>query len=130
NLFVDHLNTLAPRDQFGDKVGLLIPPTAAFVVAFGGTRWADRIALPLNYLLKADELAAVIKDASLKILFTIEFFKPLAEAVAVQTGVKVVYLESLKFERPGMAVMASLAMNAANLRKHLKPLPVRKPDDV
>src|SRR4051812_2969575 len=60
NLFVDHLNSLAPRDQFGDKVGLLIPPTAAFAVAFGGTRWADRICMPLNYLLKPDELIAVV----------------------------------------------------------------------
>ena len=53
HLFVGILNEQAPRDQFGDKVGLLIPPTGAFVVAFGGTRWADRIALPMNYLLKA-----------------------------------------------------------------------------
>jgi len=130
NLFVDHLEELAPRAEFGDKVGLLIPPTAAFAVAFGGTRWADRIALPLNYLLKPEELAGVVKDAGLKVIFTIEFFKPMAEAVAAATGVKVVYIESLKFERPGMAVMASLAMNAANLRKHIKPVPARNRDDV
>ncbi|HVT79568.1 MAG TPA: AMP-binding protein [Phycisphaerae bacterium] len=130
NLFVDHLNELAPRAEFGEKVGLLIPPTAAFAVAFGGTRWADRVALPLNYLLKPEELIGVVKDAGLKIIFTIEFFKPLADAVAAATGAKLVYVESLKFERPGMTVMASLAMSAANLRKHIKPLPERKPDDV
>ncbi len=130
HLFVDHLRKLAPREQFGDMVGLLIPPTAGFVVAFGGARWDDRIALPLNYLLKPDELCAIVRDAGLKVLFTIEFFKPLAEAVAAQTGVKIIYLESLTFEKPGLAVMASIAMSAANLRKHLHPLPVRKPDDV
>lgn len=130
NLFVDHLRNLAPREQCGDKVGLLIPPTAAFVVAFGGTRWDDRIPIPLNYLLKPDELAAIVKDAGLKILFTIDFFKPLAEAVAAQTGAKIVTMESLTFERPGIAVMASIAMNPANLRKHLKPLPPRAPDGV
>ncbi len=130
NLFVDQLEALAPRAEFGEKVGLLIPPTAAFAVAFGGTRWADRIALPLNYLLKAEELTGVVKDSGLKVMFTIEFFKPLADAVAAATGVKVVYMESLKFERPGMGVMASLAMSAANLRKHIKPLPARGKDDV
>jgi long-chain acyl-CoA synthetase len=130
NLFVGLLDELAPRPQFGDKVGLLIPPAAAFVVAFGGTRWADRIALPLNYLLKAEELAVIIHDAGLKVLFTIEFFKPLAEALATATGIKVVYMESLKFERPGLSVMASLARNAANLRQHVRPLPPRHPDDV
>src|SRR3954471_21425710 len=103
HLFVGLLEELAPRAQFGEMVGLLIPPTAAFVVAFGGTRWADRIALPLNYLLKPEELAGIVKDSGLKIIFTIEFFKPLAEAVAAQTGIKIVYIESLKFERPGMA---------------------------
>jgi long-chain acyl-CoA synthetase len=130
NLFVGLLEEVAPRQEFGDKVGLLIPPTAAFVVAFGGTRWADRIPLPLNYLLKAEELSEIVNDAGLKVIFTIEFFKPLAEAVATATGVKFVYMESLTFERPGLSVMASLAMNHDNLRQHIRPLPQRKPDDV
>ncbi len=130
NMFVGQLEALAPRAEYGEMVGLLIPPTAAFVVAFGGTRWADRIALPLNYLLKAEELAAIVKDAGLKVLFTIEFFKPLTDAVAALTGVKVITMESLKFERPGLGVMASIAMNKANLVKHIRPLPVRKPEDV
>jgi long-chain acyl-CoA synthetase len=128
--FVGLLEEAAPRAEYGDKVGLLIPPTAAFVVAFGGTRWADRIVLPLNYLLKAEELAVIIQDAGLKAVFTIEFFKPLAEVLTAATGVKVVYMESLKFERPGLGVMASLALSAANLRKHIRPLPERKPNDV
>jgi long-chain acyl-CoA synthetase len=130
NLFVDHLNTLAPAGEFGDKVGLLIPPTAAFVVAFGGVRWADRVALPLNYLLKPEELIGIVKDSGLKVIFTIEFFKPLADALAGATGVKVIYIESLKFEKPGIAAMAAIAMNPANLRNYLKPLPARNPDDV
>jgi long-chain acyl-CoA synthetase len=139
NMFAGQLEELAPpppRGEFGDKVGIMIPPTAAFVVAFGGTRWADRIALPLNYLLKAEELAAIVKDARLKVLFTIEYFRPLAEAVVAAlgasggTGLKVIFRESLKFERPGLGVMASLAMSAGNLRKHVRPLPPRGPDDV
>lgn len=134
HLFVNHLNTLAPRDQFGDKVGLLIPPTAAFAIAFGGTRWADRIAMPLNYLLKAEELAAIVKDSGLKVVFTIEFFKPLIEATqALVRGpeqLKIIYMESLKFEKPGLAVMASIAMNPENLKKHIHPIPPRNPDDV
>ena len=86
HLFVDILEKVAPRAQFGEQVGLLIPPTAAFAVAFGGTLQADRVALPLNYLLKPEELIAVIKDSGMKVLFTIEFFKPLVEAAAAATG--------------------------------------------
>ena len=43
---------------------------------------------------------------------------------------KVVFMESLKFEKPGLAAMASIGMNAENLRKHIKPLPAWKDDDV
>ena len=134
HLFVNHLNELAPREEFGDKVGLLIPPTGAFAVAFGGTRWADRIAMPMNYLLKPEDLAAIVKDSGLKVMFTIEFLKPLAEATQALVGgagnLKVIYMESLKFEKPGLAAMASIAMNPENLRKYVHPIPARNPDDV
>jgi long-chain acyl-CoA synthetase len=130
HLFVGMLEEMAPREQFGDKVALLIPPTAAFAVAFGGTRWAGRIAMPLNYLLKPEEMVPIIQDSGVKVVFTIEFFKPLIEPVAAATGLKVVYMETLKFEKPGFAAMASIGMNAANLRKHVRPFPERGPDDV
>jgi long-chain acyl-CoA synthetase len=132
NLFVDHLHTIAPRDTFGENVGLLIPPTAAFVVAFGGCRWDSRVALPLNYLLKPEELALIAKDAGLKVLFTIEHLKPLAEATASLVGgdtLKVVTMESLTFERPGLAAMAALAASPESLRHLVKPLPARNPHD-
>ena len=130
HLFVDHLRRLAPKTEYGEMVGLLIPPTAAFMVALGGTRWDERIAIPLNYLLKPEELAGIVKDAGLKIMFTVEPLKPLAEAVVKLTGCKYVIIESLPFERPGSAVMTALAMSPANLRKHVHPIPKRKDDDV
>ncbi|GEM_PF-236265 len=130
HLFVDHLRSLCPQSDYGDKVGILIPPTAAFAVALGGTRWDSRIAIPLNYLLKPEELAAIVKDAGLKVIFTIEHFKPLAEAVAQQAGCRIIYFESLTFAKPGLAVMTSIALDPANLRKHVHPIPPRKDDDV
>jgi long-chain acyl-CoA synthetase len=130
HLFVGMLEELAPREEFGDKVALLIPPTAAFAVAFGGTRWADRMAMPLNYLLKPDEMIPIIRDSGVKVVFTIEYFKPLIEPVASATGLKVVYMESLKFEKPGMIAMASIGMSGGNLRKHVRPFPARRAEDV
>ncbi len=130
HLFAGMLEELAPAGAFGDKVASLIPPTAAFAVSFWGTRWAGRIAMPMNYLLKPEEMIPIIQDSGVKILFTIEFLKPLADAVAAVTGVKVVTMESLKFEKPGLAAMASIGMNAENLRKHIRPLPERHEDDV
>ncbi|HVX85736.1 MAG TPA: AMP-binding protein [Phycisphaerae bacterium] len=132
HLFVDHLQALVPRESFGDKVGLLIPPTAAFAVAFGGSRWDGRIVLPLNYLLKPEELAGIVRDAGLRVIFTIEHLRALAEGVAAAAGgdLQVVTMESLKFERPGLAAMAALAVDAGALKKLVRPIPARNPDDV
>lgn len=136
NVMADHYENLTPRKEFGDKVGLLIPPSAAFVVAFGGCRWVSRIPLPLNYLLKPEELISIVRDADLRVIFTIEFFKPLCEAInaglraAGQREVKIIFMESLKFEKPGMLAMAAIGMNSQNLVKYVKPLPQRHPDDV
>jgi len=132
NLFVDHLETLAPRAEFGEKVGLLVPPSGGFAVAFGGTRWANRVPLPLNYLLKPEEMVPIIKDSGLKIIFTIEFFKPFCEQLNALCGntLKIVFLDKLTWEKPSMMAMAQIAMNSENLKKYLKPVPPRAPDDV
>ena len=136
SLMVDHLRTLAPTEKFGDKVGLLIPPSSAFVVGFGATRWDSRIALPMNYLLKPAELAAIIADAGLKVVVTIEFFKPMTEAITAELATLglpapfFIVIDTLKFERPGLLTMAELAANPASLPKHIHPVPARAPDDV
>lgn len=136
HLMVDHLNRLAPRETAGDKIGLLIPPSGAFVVAFGGTRWADRIAIPLNYLLKPEEFVPIIRDSGLRFVLSVEPLKPLADAVnaalaaAGEAPITFVMMESLTFEKPGLMAMAAIAANAANLSKYLHPMPARRPDDV
>ncbi len=110
NLMAGHVEQLSDG---ADKIGLLLPPSSAFVVALMGTRWADRIAMPLNYLLRPEELLAVVKDAGLKFVLTVQHFKPLADAMTA-AGVKVIYVEDLKF--------ASIPAN--------RPIPKRNPDDV
>ena len=136
NMMADHYERLTPRAEFGDKVGLLIPPSAAFAVAFGACRWIGRIPLPLNYLLKPEEIVGIVRDADLRVIFTVEYFQPLVEAVnaglraAGAREVKIVCMESLTFEKPGMLAMAQIALNPKNLAKYLKPLPARHPDDV
>lgn len=133
HLMVNHLRELAPRDSFGEKVGILIPPSGGFCVTFGATRWDNRIALPLNYLLKPGEMAPIIRDADLKVIVTIEYFKPFTEQLAAELGdrtPKFIFIDTLKFEKPGLAAMAQIAMNPANLKKYLHPVPHREPNDV
>lgn len=116
NLFVDLLAELAPRQVFGDKVGLLIPPTDAFVVAFGGTRWANRIVLPLNYLLKVEELAVILKDAGLKVILpTLQEIRAFVrERIAPYKSPKEVYfMDQLPMTPTGKVLKRALQAPAA-----------------
>jgi long-chain acyl-CoA synthetase len=110
NLMAGHIERLSDG---ADKIGLLLPPSSAFAVALMGTRWLGRIGMPLNYLLKPEELLGVVKDSGLKFVLTIQHFKPLADALTA-TGVKVIYVEDLPF--------ASIPAD--------RPIPARNPDDV
>ncbi len=131
HLFVNHLRRLAPQEKFGDNLGLLIPPSSAFAVALGGARWDERILMPLNYLLKPNELLAVVKDSGMKLLVAITFFKPMAEALQKAIPqLTVIYIDELTWEKPSLMTMASIGINPKNLRKHLHPVPARKPEDV
>ena len=110
NLMAGHIERLADGAQ---TIGLLLPPSAAFGVSLMAIRWLGRIAMPLNYLLRPEELLAVVKDSGLKFVLTIRHFQPLADVIA-KLGVKIIYVEDLAF--------ASLPAP--------RPLPVRDPDDV
>ena len=76
-------------------VGLMMPSSCAFAGTFYGILWAGRTALPLNFLLQPAELAAVVRDADVEVIFTIKFFRHLAEALPV----RVIYLEDLPLKR-------------------------------
>jgi long-chain acyl-CoA synthetase len=76
-------------------VGIMMPSTCAFAGTFYGTLWAGRVAVPLNFLLKPAELAAVVADSQIDTIFTIRHF---AEQVAA-LPVKVVFVEDLPLKR-------------------------------
>ena len=56
HLMANHIDALAPGET---RIGLLIPQSSAFAVSLMGTRWSNRIAIPLNYLLKPAELVHI-----------------------------------------------------------------------
>ncbi|MGC8552207.1 MAG: class I adenylate-forming enzyme family protein [Phycisphaerae bacterium] len=116
NLLADIVDDLAAG---ADRIGLLIPQSGAFAFAFLGTRLTGRIVVPLNYLLKPNELVDVARAADLTAVITIHHFDALAEALKA-AGLKVFFIDDLK---------------PSNFRCVLKTffprkLPPRKPDDV
>ena len=98
------------------NVGLMLPSTCAFAGTFYGILWAGRTALPLNFLLQPAELAAVVRDAGLDVVFTIKHFSRLADALPV----KVVYLEDLPLKRDMLLQRV----------RSMPPAPVVRDDDV
>lgn len=98
------------------NVGLMLPSTCAFAGTFYGILWAGRTAVPLNFLLQPAELAAVVRDAGIEIVFTIRHFRSLAEALPV----KAVYLEKLPLRRDMLLQRA----------RSTPPAPIVQDDDV
>lgn len=95
NLMAGHLDKLAGNQE---RIGLLLPQSSAFAVAFGGVRWSSRVAVPLNYLLRPPELIDICRDAGVKTVLTIHYFDELAQALQA-AGMRVVFMEELSFKK-------------------------------
>ncbi len=95
NLMAGHIDKLARHEE---RIGLLLPQSSAFAVAFGGVRWSARVAVALNYLLRPPELIDICRDAGLKTIFTIHYFDELAQALKA-AGFQVVFMEELSFRK-------------------------------
>ena len=53
---------LVSRETKNERVGLMLPASTAFPAALFGVLWAGRTAVPLNFLLSADELARISSE--------------------------------------------------------------------
>jgi len=78
-----------------ERVGIMLPASTAFPPMLFGTLWAGRVAVSLNFLLQADELVRVVKDADIDTVFTIGHFRELVS----QLPVRAVYFEELGLMR-------------------------------
>jgi len=73
------------------RVGIMLPASAVFPSTLMGVLWSGKTAVPLNFLLNADELAKIVEDAGLDAIFTIGHFRDLVERLPARP----VYLENL-----------------------------------
>jgi long-chain acyl-CoA synthetase len=89
------LRDLIDRADPGPNVGLLLPASAVFPAALFGVLWTGRVAVPLNFLLAADELAAVVNDAGVTTVLTVRPFQSLVAALPVRP----LFLEDLPIQR-------------------------------
>src|SRR6201992_2414916 len=70
----------------GDRVGVMLPNTPAFALGFYGIIYRGAVAVPMNPLLKAREVAYYLSNSGAKALFATPAFADEASAGADETG--------------------------------------------
>src|SRR6202012_5434158 len=68
----------------GDRVGVMLPNTPAFAIAFYGIMYRGAVAVPRNPLLKSREVSYYLSNSGAKALFAAPAFAPEATAGAAE----------------------------------------------
>ncbi len=79
----------------GDRVGLLLPNSPQFVVAWYGLQRLGAVPVGNNPLYTQRELSHQLKDAGVDILVTLDLLYPLAAAVRKEAGVKTIVVTKI-----------------------------------
>mgnify|MGYP006295074935 CR=1 FL=1 len=93
---VSLLGSHLARSDDRPNVGLMLPTSAGFMVAFYGILSAGKTAVPLNFLLAGPEIEYMIRDAELATLIATEHFREKVEGLPLN----VVYIEELFRSNP------------------------------
>ena len=98
-----HVARAIARASDRPHIGLMLPTSGLFPMALLATWMLGRTAVPLNYLLKKDDLEYVINDAELDAVVTV---KPMLEFVggdagpdaALHANIRTIKLDEMKFK--------------------------------
>jgi long-chain acyl-CoA synthetase len=92
---------LAPRCAT-DTLGVMLPTSAAFPVAALAGWMLGKVIVPLNYLLKADDLRYILQDCGTDTVVTVQpmldYLGPAAVAEAFGDGARLTRLEDVDFK--------------------------------
>lgn len=104
-------------------VGILLPTSSLGAVALLACWYSGRVPVPLNFLLSAEELAGVVRDAELDLILTISHFAEAAKGLERATGARALMLNAqLLHESPAAAGNAE-SEEFANLRAECSHYP-------
>jgi len=93
-LLIQHLAREIRRTTDAERIGVMLPTSGLFPAALVAGWSAGRTVVPLNYLLSADDLAYVCRDAGLDTIISVG---PMLEFVGgAPEGLRVIRLEELK----------------------------------
>ena len=91
-----HLAKAIQRTSDAQHIGLMLPTSALFPMAMLGTWMLGRTIVPLNYLLKSQDLEYVIADADLDTIVTVT---PMIDYVgSLPAGINQIRLDEMSFK--------------------------------
>ena len=99
--FAAALRAMVLKQTDCPRVGVMMPSLGSGMALFYGIWWAGRTVVPLNFLAPAPELAAIIDDAGIDLIITIE---PFADALA-SLPIRKIYLEQMGLKRKTLAAL-------------------------
>lgn len=94
-VFARVLRDIVRHETACPRIGIMLPASSAFPAALFGVLWASRIAVPLNFLLGANEIARIVADAELDLVLATHHFRQLCAKLPA----RVLYLEDLPLKR-------------------------------
>jgi long-chain acyl-CoA synthetase len=97
---------IVEKESKSPNVGIFLPSSVGFAVAYYGILWAGRVAVPLNLLLHSNELARIVEDAGLDLVITVRFPDDVAHFNSTVDGLPVakkIYLNEIQLSREVLA---------------------------
>ena len=93
----------------GELVGVLIPNSPEFIFAYFGILKAGATVVPMNPTLSIDELDYMMRDADIKVLFTIPQLLPLIQKIVSRSkNLKTIIVTGEKKDNPKRAQIIKL----------------------
>jgi len=116
-----------------EHVAVLAPTSAAFPIAYFGVLLADKVPVPLNFLLDPPTLGLVARDAGFDTIAGSRFFERMVQAL----GARAVYVEDLAAAgaaampeaRPGYSAAAEIRRGEPAVARSQVPPPSRADRD-
>ncbi|MGB8981374.1 MAG: AMP-binding protein, partial [Anaerolineales bacterium] len=84
----------------GDRVGIFMPNTPQFVIAYFGILKAGGVVVAVNPTYPPDEVVIPVNDANVEIIFTLTRFYPVLKAVRARSRLKTIIVSNIKEALP------------------------------
>lgn len=106
----------------GDRVGIFMPNTPQFVIAYFGILKAGGVVVAVNPTYPPDEVITPVDDANIEIMFTLTKFYPILTAVRKRSKLKRIIVSNIKETLPPITSLLFTLVKEKKEGHHLEAL--------